>query len=153
MPKKKPINTPDNYVYGRPTIYTEDTVKKVYDYLNNTGVTFNKDFKVNEVKLPSLAGLANYLGVVKRTILDWADKYDEFSHALDVVRQAQEESLLNNGLQGTYNSTISKLILSSNHGYQERKDITSAGKEMKSFNFQMNEPSDGHKVDSDKASG
>ena len=40
----------------------------------------------------------------------------------------QEQSLLDGGLSGRYNPLIAKLVLSSNHGYREGKDITTDGK-------------------------
>jgi hypothetical protein len=146
--KKTPINTPGNYVYGRPTIYTEDMPQKVFDYIKQSGFKYDHAKQCWIGKLPSKAGLAIYLGVVKRTLLDWADKYEEFSHALSFVEMYQEQELMNNGLNGVFNSTISKLILSSNHGYTERKDTTTNGDSVNNaFNITIN----GDNLESDKS--
>jgi hypothetical protein len=39
----------------------------------------------------------------------------------------EKHTLINKGLRGLYNSTIAKLILSSNHGLREGTDITTRG--------------------------
>jgi hypothetical protein len=136
-PRKKPE---DLLRRGRKTIYAGDeTVQQVYTYLQeredeyetylemvekegedpetvevNTG-------KIKQVKIPSVAGLASHLGVVKDTIYQWAHQYPEFSDALQEVSNRQEIRLLDNGLGGKYNSTITKLMLH-NHGYADRSD-------------------------------
>jgi hypothetical protein len=143
MAKKTPVNRPGHYVFGRPTKYTEG----IYDQLNEYFKLCKKD-----EKLPTAEGLAVYTQIGLRTLQDWTEKYDDFSHAYEYLMNYQAETLLNGSLKGEYNATISKMMLSANHGYVERKDITSAGKEMKSFNFEMNEPSKGHQVDSNSAS-
>lgn len=153
MAKKKPVNTPGNYVFGRPTEYTNDMPEVVMEYLQTTGVKKDKKGYIKKLDLPTMAGLALYMGRSKQTLLDWADRFPDFMDALSILKNTQENTLINNGLLGRFNSTITKLMLSNNYGYQERKDITSAGKEMKSFNFQMNEPSEGHKMDSNSTSG
>ena len=154
MTKVKTTNTPGDISRGkgRPTDYTEDMPQRVFDYIAQSGFKYDNEKGCWIGKLPSKAGLAIYLGVTKPTLYDWAEKYEDFSYALSHVALYQEEELMNNGLNGIFNPTISKLILSSNHGYQERKDITSAGKEVKSLNFSINEPSKGHKLDSDNTS-
>lgn len=83
-----------------------------------------------QVKLPTIEGLASFLGVNKTTLYEWEKDHPEFSNALDQIRQEQAQRLINNGLSGDYNSTIAKLILSSNHGMRERvdSDLTSNGK-------------------------
>jgi hypothetical protein len=41
--------------------------------------------------------------------------------------------LIQNGLKGEYNATITKLMLSSNHDYKEGSDITSGGQPITSL--------------------
>jgi hypothetical protein len=59
--------------------------------------------------------LALYLDVNKTTIFEWEKKYPDFSNSLDKIKDEQKKRLLEKGLSGEYNSTIAKLILSSNH--------------------------------------
>lgn len=113
---------------GRPSKFDEKFINEVYEYTDscvddsiNIG-TEEKPFYKTKVKLPTIAGLAIHLKVNKTTLYEW-EKNEEFSNALDYLRQKQEETLLNNGLSGDYNSTIAKLVLSSNHKYSEKQDI------------------------------
>ena len=75
-----------------------------------------------------IEGFARFLGISKRVLYDWEKRYEDFMHALDKIRTEQHDRLINKGLAGEYNSTIAKLMLSSNHGYRERSDLTSDDK-------------------------
>lgn len=72
--------------------------------------------------IPSIAGLACYLGVARETIYDWRDKDTEFSDIVKGILAMQERQLLNGGLSGDYNATISKLVLSK-HGYTDKAEV------------------------------
>lgn len=72
--------------------------------------------------VPSVAGLACYLGKHKSTMYDYADQNKEFSDTLEAIKTLQESKLLNGGLSGSFNATITKLMLS-NHGYSEKQEI------------------------------
>ena len=127
---------------GRPTDYKEEYILKVDEYLEQ-----NTDEEVQvvkqssekyemfdnklKVKLPTIEGFARYIGVNKTTLYEWEQVQPEFSNALDKIRQEQQERLINSGLSGDYNSTIAKLILSSNHGMREKSDMTTDGKAIK----------------------
>lgn len=119
MPKKKSLG-------GRPTDYSEEIVKKAKDYLAN--------YEALGEAVPTVAGLALQLGVVKSTIYDWAKHKDkqEFSDTLDNIQQEQEKKLTSLGLTGKFNSVITKLMLS-NHGYSDRQEIdhTTKGESIK----------------------
>jgi len=137
---------------GRPTKYEGNvTVKKVDEYLDtcvdeieifektvgDKSTSYERILKTN---IPSVAGLAIYLDLSKDTIYAWAREYPEFSYALEKVSRLQEQKLMNGSVAGTYNSTISKLILSSNHGYREKSDVTTDGKAINlSFDNSFNE--------------
>lgn len=124
---------------GRPSEYKEEYNDKVDDYLA-TCVDTEYDWTKTDgdkttsfehrvkVQLPTIEGFAIFIGVPRRTVFDWRDANDEFSHSLDKILVEQKKRLLNKGLSGDYNSTIAKLILSSNHEMSERTDITSGGK-------------------------
>jgi hypothetical protein len=126
---------------ARPSEYKKEYIKKVDEYLE-----IHQDEEVQVVKqssekyemfdnklkvdLPTIEGFALFLGVNKTSLYEWEKKDDEFSNALDKIRTEQHNRLINNGLSGDYNSTIAKLVLSSNHGYKERSDYTSNEKEL-----------------------
>lgn len=106
---------------GRPNEYKEEYVEAVEDYLaeNQDGVKAGKI----EVKLPTIEGFALFIGVNKNTMYDWEKQQPAFSNALQKIRTEQQKRLLNQGLAGNYNSTIAKLVLSSNHGMSEKQSI------------------------------
>lgn len=103
---------------ARPQEYNQSYTDKAKEYLKNIG----KD-------LPSIEGLAVFLEIHRSTVYDWKDKFVEFSDILEKLLALQAEKLMNNGLQGKWNSTITKLILTK-HGYSDKTetDITSDGK-------------------------
>lgn len=119
---------------GRPLTYSPEIIKKAEEYLSlcvdgsqviGDGVN-NKVYP--KVQLPNIGGLALYLGVNKDTVNDWRKKYPEFSAIVDRLLIEQEQRLLNGGLSGTYNASISKLILTK-HGYNDSQQITHSGDE------------------------
>ena len=80
------------------------------------------DLDKKVVKIPSVHGLAVKLKVSRETCYAWGNDPEkaEFSDILAEIKEKQGERLVNNGLAGTYNPTIAKLLLSSKHGYIEK---------------------------------
>ncbi len=107
-------------LFGRPTIYNEEVILRVGAYLDECK---------EEPRLPSIEGLALFLGCNRKTIYEWEKLYPDLSNILEKVRLAQHEQLVNKGLSGKYNSTIAKLLLTSKHGYSDsaKTDLTSGG--------------------------
>lgn len=107
---------------GRPTKLTDELREKADSYLS---------YCYAEDEIPSSVGLALFLDVSKSTIYKWADEDDSFSDTLSKIQGTQERLLFHNGLNGKYNSTITKLMLS-NHGYSDtsKVDHTTKGKEL-----------------------
>ena len=137
---------------SRPEEYKKEYVDKVDEYLELNkdeeirSVRSAKVSKFNEdksgwqnvgiklkVKLPTIEGFALFIGVSKKSLYNWEEKYPEFLHALEKIRTEQHNRLINMGLSGDYNSTIAKLILSSNHGMREKADVTSDEKPITSL--------------------
>ena len=110
---------------GRPSEYKPEYVEKVDEYIQ-LSLKQNK----STTELPTLVGLAIYLDKVVNTLKNWSKEHPEFLTALRKLQAYQERELINRGLLGTYNSTIAKLILSSNHGMTERIDQTSGNEPM-----------------------
>lgn len=112
---------------GRPLEYNFDELKpKIEQYLESCVDVYNEDTKRYDVKLPTIEGLSLALDIAKVTVFDWEDKYPEFSYFIDKLRAKQAEKLLNKGLSGDYNPTISKVLLTK-HGYRE--GIENTGKD------------------------
>lgn len=115
---------------GRPQEYNQSYTDKANSYLDTIGKN-----------LPSIEGLAVFLEVHRSTIYDWKDKFPEFSDILEKILAVQADSLMNNGLTGKWNSTISKLILTK-HGYSDKSetDITSKGEKIEQSVIQIIKP-------------
>lgn len=118
---------------GRPTKYDDTVIDKTVEYLKAHQDSYVKtdDGRVKiKVNLPTIEGLASFIGVNKTTLYEWEKDHEDFSNALDTIRTEQQNRLINSGLSGDYNSTIAKLILSSNHGMREKSDVTTDGKQL-----------------------
>lgn len=105
---------------GRPTKYSSDIIKKTEEYLLN--------YQENGDRIPMICGLALYLGLNKDTIYDWVkhDDKKEFSDLVGDIMQTQEKMLVNEGLAGNFNSTITKLALGK-HGFHDKQDHEHTG--------------------------
>ena len=124
---------------GRPQEYNESYVTKAKEYLAKCIDDYKQEINTTKgsvqvanrlvVKFPSRGGMAVYLGVNRDTLYDWASKFPEFSDIMDLMMSLQEERLIDNGLSGSYNPTISKVILTK-HGYREGIDNTTNDKDL-----------------------
>jgi len=108
------------YKRGRPKEYRDYFVDEVYKYI----LECVEASKGERVCLPTVEGLAIKLGFTKETIYKWGEENGDFSDALAFLKSNQCVELINNGLSNKYNAQIAKLMLSSNHGMRERKDVT-----------------------------
>lgn len=116
---------------GRPSELSKEVLAKCEDYLRQAQDSFDTQTNKPVVNLPSLEGLALYLGVSRKTLYNWKE-YGEKEDATDIQKQflyiferllaSQSNRLLNNGLSGVYNPTITKLLLSK-HGYVEKQEV------------------------------
>jgi len=117
---------------GRPREYRDEHVQKVQEYIDSCKdeyVSYVKSEDANgvktygsrlNVKFPSIEGCALYLDVTRSTMYEWRKTYTEFSDIIDKLLRVQADKLLNKGLSGEYNSTISKVILTK-HDYIEKQ--------------------------------
>lgn len=106
---------------GRPTSYTPELIERAKDYLDN--------FHNSKDVVPSLEGFAIYLGIHSSTVYEWLKEPDkeEFSDIVERIMDTRAQMLQNKGLEGVFNSNITKLLLSK-HGYVEKSDVTTDGK-------------------------
>lgn len=88
-------------------------------------------------KTPTVAGLAKHVGVVRSTIYAWAELWEEVADFIELVSTHQEVNLIDNGLDGTYNPAIVKMLLS-RMGYADKTetDVTSGGKQLNTWTVQ-----------------
>jgi hypothetical protein len=98
---------------GRPTEYQEDTPEKVEAYIQSCGR--------EQTELPTLEGLAIYLGVHTDTIQEWQKVHPEFSVSVKGILERQKNQLVNDGMYGgkEVNSTMAIFLLKCNHGMIE----------------------------------
>lgn len=108
--------------------YLKEREDKEYEFHKTRGDKSDSYEEKVKVKLPSKEDFADWLGVSRKTLYNWSDDNPEFAFALEKIHNAQHARLVNGGLDGTYNSTIAKLMLTSNHGYKDQADLTSGGK-------------------------
>ena len=107
---------------GRPSQYTDELVSKAWDYVKG-------GWEIAGDRVPSVAGLACEIGIHRETCYDWAKQEDKvFSDILKAIAQKQERELLNNGLDGTFNPPITKMMLSK-HGYSDRVETDHSSKD------------------------
>ena len=114
---------------GRPTIYTPEIINEINAYL--------EEAIPQNMKIPTVEGIALKLGINKDTLYDWAKKYPEFSDTLKELKMKQKEYLTEIGIFGgkEINATIVALLLKVNHNMIEttNTDITSGGKPLTSI--------------------
>lgn len=106
--KKNPV--------GRPSELAE-SLEKAKAYLMGGYKT-----EVTSDVLPSVAGLACYLGKSREAMYEYGKKSKEFSDILEGILCLQENTLINKGLTGAFNPTITKLMLTK-HGYSDKQAI------------------------------
>jgi len=120
---------------ARPTDYSDEMLAKAREYLSacKDGVEVeagpgDKPAFRRVVKVPTKGGLARHLGISRDTLYKWSEAHDGFSDIMEEVGSEQEDRLINNGLAGTYNPTIAKVLLTK-HGYRDAvdTDLTSKG--------------------------
>ena len=100
---------------SRPTELTEALIKMAAHYADS-------GFSENSEALPTISGLALYLGKSKSSLHSYADQSEEMADILDRIKCRQEVMLINGGLHGDFNAGIAKLMLA-NHGYNEKQAI------------------------------
>jgi hypothetical protein len=148
---------------GRPTEYSPKVLKDAraylaecedeeYDWTKTDGAQSTSYEHRVKVKLPSIEGLARHLKVHRDTLYEWEKQHVEFSDILEQVRAIQAERLINKGLSGDYNPTITKLMLTK-HGYSDKQetDLTSGGKPLPLL-VNLNVPNN-NSPEEDKADG
>lgn len=111
---------------GRPTEYNESVLEKAREY-------FISGWQEDGDVIPSIEGLALYLGLTRPTIYDWKKHEDkqDFSYIVEQILILQSKKLFTGGLTGDFNSSIAKLMLTK-HGYSDKieTDITSKGEKI-----------------------
>ena len=101
---------------GPPTKYTDDMIVAVDKYLDEVAADGKKH-------LPKIESFALYVGVVKKTLYNWAKKHPKFQKSLDLINACQLEMLVDMGIFGgkLVNTPIITIMLVNNHGMKSAK--------------------------------
>ena len=101
-------------VMGAPTKYLPAVIfPKIEEYITSCGR--------EQTSLPTVEGLADYLGVISETIREWAKKYPDFSATIKKVTDKQKNQLMNDGMYGgkEVNAAMAIFLLKCNHGMND----------------------------------
>jgi hypothetical protein len=109
---------------GRPTKYTDELLTVCRHYLEN----YNTDEYDNDL-FPSIEGMSLAVGVARQTLHVWAKEEDkeEFSYIYETLMSKQAKNIFSGAMGNTYNSTISKLMLTK-HGYSDKVESETINK-------------------------
>lgn len=121
----KPTKYKKSYAKKKLAEYLDSCQDNDYEFHKTRGDKSDSYEEKTTVKLPSKEGFADFLGVSRKSLYNWEKEHPEFAAALEKIHNEQLTRLVNRGLEGTYNPTIVKLLLSHNHQMKERSDITS----------------------------
>lgn len=106
---------------GRPTLYTPELLEAARAYVDG-------GYEVEGDAVPLVAGLALSIKVARDTVYEWVKDPDkaEFSDIVTDLMAKQERGLVNGGLKGDYNPSITKLALTK-HDYSDKSENTLQG--------------------------
>lgn len=79
---------------------------------------------LDETERPSVIGFSAKYFLPRSTIYDWAKRDPRIKDLISICGVRQENALVEQGLENKINSTITKLVLSTNYGYKERNENT-----------------------------
>lgn len=99
---------------GRPTDYNDEILVKAMAYVDG-------EYMAEGQEVPTIEGMALYLGKSRSTIYDWASQPEkqEFSDILDKCNARQTVLLMSGALRNDLNANIAKLMLGK-QGYSEK---------------------------------
>ncbi|MDH2304992.1 DNA-packaging protein [Providencia rettgeri] len=100
---------------GCPSKLTDDLIAKAKEYL------YGGYESLGDV-VPSVAGLACYLEISRKSAYNYSEQSEEFLHIVEGILSLQENKLINGGLKGDFNASIAKLMLAK-HGYSEKQEV------------------------------
>lgn len=120
LPDKRGKHPNSRANLGRNPRYTIEEKLELYDRYIQKFTSNDVDIKNDLEVIPTLEGLALTMGVTYKTINEWCKAKDSFSDAVERLMSLQKLYLMNGSLKGGYNSIIAKLLLSNNHGVNEK---------------------------------
>lgn len=127
---------------ARPKKYLKKYCKMMLDYFNREPTykeeMLNGQLKTIEVEkisdLPTFEGFATSIGVCDDTIVNWTKEFPEFLATYKICKSYQKYILVQNGLNGNYNSNFAKFVAINATDMVEKKEIKHSG-EIKTINI------------------
>lgn len=116
---------------GRPTKYKPEYCQKIIEFFDVPLLELYKDnlglTKEKPTSLKFLFEFAKSIGVNDDTLNEWSHKHVEFSAALKAVEKLRERHLVNNALEGRYNSTAFIFTMKNILGWRDKSEVEHSG--------------------------
>lgn len=117
---------------GRPTTYKPEYCELIIKHFDKEPFTSSYDEASgkthrNAILLPTLTNFARSIGVARSSIYEWAKEHPEFSDAIKIAQELQEEVLMQNGLFGAYDKTFAIFTAKNICGWKDKQDIEHSG--------------------------
>lgn len=103
---------------GHPPKYKQEVIDKAYEYLTTCGR--------EQTKLPKLTEYYRLIDISRQTADDWRDKYPEFKKVCEMIKERQEEILIDDGLYGgkEINPGMAIFLLKAKHNFKDDSEKT-----------------------------
>lgn len=109
----------DGTKMGRPTKFKEEYINVALDY--------TESYETHGDVIPTRSGLSDILQCTEDTLANWGKKNADFLGALEAIDTKQKRLLQNKGLRGDFRESMSKFLLSANHGMAEKSETKVSG--------------------------
>lgn len=124
--KKKKLGAPSGYNPKVPKKLLEYAKKPDWEYIDEERLSPSGIVKTIKVRVPcecpTIEGFCAEIGISKDTFYRWVKQYKPLSDAFKQFKPLQARKLLNHGLNGAYNSAITRLVLANCTDYREQKE-------------------------------
>jgi hypothetical protein len=114
---------------GRPSLYKPEYCKQLIEYFSATAVSHDDRGNVIAGTFPTLARFSANIGVHRETLIEWCDKYPEFSDAYKKAKALQEANLVEGTLAGAYQSTFAIFTAKNVIGWRDKTETEHTGKD------------------------
>ena len=124
---------------GRPTKYKPEYCQAIIDWFSGettrTGIktittakgTVIEEETILPEKLPLFERFAHSIGVNCDTLVEWATKHPQFSAAYMHAKQLQKSFLIENGIQGLYESKFAIFVAKNVTDMKDQTDVKLSG--------------------------
>lgn len=124
---------------GRPTTYKPEYCQSLIEWfevepMQEYSINHFKDGeiawsepKVKANPLPKFHEFAKSIGTTSKTLLDWVEKFVEFSDAYTRAKELQKYFLIENGLNGCYNPTFAIFVSKNITDMKDKSEVEHSG--------------------------